>query len=183
MLPPAGPKVEACALVSTQDVAAIQQAPITDARTNEVPTVEFVTSQCYYNSSEPNCSVTIAIVQREPANGVTRSIHQYWEETFARFREGGDEKEEEEERADSDAGAPTAKGDGEAEEERERQHAQKVEGVGEETFWSTNAVGGILYSLQGEKIIRISVGGPSGPEEKREKSKTLARKVIAALAK
>jgi len=44
-------------------------------------------------------------------------------------------------------------------------------------------VGGVLYVRQGEKILRMSFGGPDTDEQKLEKSKTLARKAIGRLPK
>ncbi len=183
-LPPPGPKVEACAIVSDQDVAAIQKQPITGHQGNEVPTAEFSTTQCYYTSSTPNCSVAIAIIQRDPAKTVTRSVHRYWDDIFSHFREN--DKKAEADREENEAGREQAgnKKEGQkGEEEEEKQHADKVDGVGEEAFWTKNAIGGILYTRQGEKIVRVSVGGPAKIEEKLEKSKALALKAIAALPK
>ncbi len=53
-----------------------------------------------------------------------------------------------------------------------------VPGVGEEAYWTTNIAGGILYVLKGEKMLRISVGGPGTREAKLEKSKAVAQKAL-----
>jgi hypothetical protein len=44
-------KIDACTLVTKEEVAAIQSAPITSALSNDVPINEFVMSQCYYVSA------------------------------------------------------------------------------------------------------------------------------------
>ena len=68
-----------------------------------------------------------------------------------------------------------------AQEEQKKNPAKNIEGVGEEAFWSGNGVGGALYVLHKNVIVRISVGGPDDQETKITKSKALAAKAIARL--
>src|SRR5215218_6346018 len=94
-MPPAGPRVTACDLATEDEVAAVQRTPITATKSNEVPTGEFVASQCYYAATEPASSVTIAVIQRDAARPSKRSVRRYWESTFGKFRERrGDDVEE-----------------------------------------------------------------------------------------
>jgi len=62
-LPPPGPKVEACSLLSKEEVAAIK-ATMTDPALADGGKGEFFLSQCNYRSKEPNMSVSIAVVER-----------------------------------------------------------------------------------------------------------------------
>ena len=62
-LPPPGPKVEACSLLSKEEVAAIK-ATMTDPAPADGDKGEFFLSQCNYGSKEPNMSVSIAVVER-----------------------------------------------------------------------------------------------------------------------
>ena len=57
----------------------------------------------------------------------------------------------------------------------------KIDGLGDEAFWTGTRVGGALYVLKGNCYIRISVGGAGSPEQKIEKSKTLAADVLKRL--
>jgi len=184
-MPPAGPRVTACDLATEDEVAAVQRTPITATKSNEVPTGEFVASQCYYAATEPASSVTIAVIQRDAARPSKRSVRRYWESTFGKFRERrGDDVEEIEkngtaQREEEDSGGR----DNEEKEEEHPVHLIRVEGVGQEAFWSRTAIGGVLYALQGEKIVRVSVGGRASIEEKLERSEALARSAVARLPK
>jgi hypothetical protein len=69
----------------------------------------------------------------------------------------------------------------EKDKEGEEKGPQKVEGVGDDAFWSGSRVGGALYVLKGESYFRISVGGAGDQAQKLEKSKTLAAFVLKRL--
>src|SRR5436305_161396 len=64
---------------------------------------------------------------------------------------------------------------------QETRPPKKVEGVGEEAYWSGNRFGGALYVLKKETIVRVSVGGPGDEEKKLSRSKALAEKVLGRL--
>src|SRR5437762_2183724 len=44
-------------------------------------------------------------------------------------------------------------------EEKEESHVREIKGLGRDALWSTLPVGSTLYVLQGETMLRISVGG------------------------
>ena len=54
----------------------------------------------------------------------------------------------------------------------------KVGGVGSEAMWVGSRVAGSLYVRKGDKLLRVSVGGPGDNKEKIARSKRLA---LAAL--
>lgn len=54
----------------------------------------------------------------------------------------------------------------------------KVSGVGSEAMWVSSRVAGSLYVRKGDKLLRVSVGGPGDTKEKIARSKRLA---LAAL--
>jgi len=58
---------------------------------------------------------------------------------------------------------------------------KKIDGIGEEAYWTSNRFGGILYVLKNDVFISISVGGPDNEESKINKSKTLAQKALQRL--
>ena len=66
-------------------------------------------------------------------------------------------------------------------EEGEAKEPLKVDGVGDEAFWTGTRVGGALYVLKGDAYIRISVGGGGDQAQKMQKSKTLAESVLKRL--
>jgi hypothetical protein len=161
------PKIEACSLLTMDEIHAIHGATIVDTKSSEGPGGSFLVSQCYYASAEPNLSVSLAITQPNPA--FENSPRDYWNQTFGPYRLTGEKETERE-------------GEGKGKEEEEKAiPPKKVDGVGEEAFWAGNRVGGALYVLKGNVFFRISVGGPGDESVKLEKSKQLAQKALSRL--
>jgi hypothetical protein len=143
-----------------------------DPKSSEGPEIDFLLSQCYYGSAEPDKSVSLGLMQRNPKDPGTRTIAQFWHETFDHFASAetgeGNEKNREE-----------SKGDEKKEQEGVR--PQKIEGIGQESYWLGNPMGGILYVLKNDRMLRISFGGPGSADDKLAKSKALAQKAISRL--
>jgi hypothetical protein len=168
-----GPKLDACGLLTKQEIQAIQGSPMTDTKNSESSTGAFRVAQCYFSTAESNKSVSLAITQSDGPG--KRSPKDFWKETFGRYeneeKEGEGDKEKREslrqERREEEGPAPP----------------KKIGGVGDEAFWSGNRVGGALYVLKKEKdvFIRISVGGPDNEAGKIDKSKALAQKALERL--
>jgi hypothetical protein len=166
------PKIEACSLVTKEEVGAVQSTTISDTKSSEGPGGNYLITQCYYAATGPNLSVSLAVTQPDPKNPAALSPREHWKQTFGRFdNEKEAEIKEEEQRNEK-------KERGREEEEEKAMPPKKIEGIGEEAFWSGNRVGGALYVLKGDVFIRISVGGPDNQEKKLEKSKTLAQKAL-----
>jgi hypothetical protein len=175
----AAPALDACTLLTKEEIQAVQGSPITDTKSSEVPGGgSFRTSQCYFAAAESSKSVSLTITQSNPE--FNKSPREYWKETFGRFSKKENEEEAEKEREKEKAEA--ARGERRrGEEEEERRPPKKIEGVGEEAFWSGNRFGGALYVLKKETIVRVSVGGPGDEEKKINSSKALAEKAINRL--
>ncbi len=60
--------------------------------------------------------------------------------------------------------------------------ARKIDGVGDEAYWTVGAMVGALYALMGDRFIRVSVGGYKTERERIETSERLARLVLRRLA-
>jgi hypothetical protein len=146
---------------------------------------EFLMSQCYYGSKEPNMSVSIAVVERTIDFSGNRTVTEFWHERLntqiaktEKADHGGAEKEHANEREEKGR----AKASGERE---ERENAgpppRKVDGLGEEAYWMGSPAGGLLYVLQNDYLLRISVGGPGDEQSKLEKSEALAQKALSRL--
>jgi len=131
-------------------------------------------SQCYYNAREPNMSVSLAVIEHNPQDVSAPDAKSYWTESFRRL--AGDESDEEKpgERKEKRGGV-------EREEKEKTLPPKRLDGVGEEAYWSGNRFGGALYVLAKDAIVRISVGGPDNEETKIEKSKALAQKALSRL--
>ena len=162
-------KIEACALIAKEEVGAVQGTIISNTASSESASGGYLMTQCYYASVGPNLSVSLAISQTDPQNPSGASVREYWRQTFGRFYKEGSEKETREK---------DRIGKGEREEVGP---PKRIEGIGEDAFWSGNRFGGALYVLKGDVFIRVSVGGPDNEETKIEKSKTLAQKALSRL--
>lgn len=166
------PKIDACSLATREEVAAIQGAKMLDPKSSEGPEIDFLLSQCYYGSAEPDKSVSLGLMQRNPKDPGTRTITQFWHETFDHFASAengeGNEKNREESKGDENK-------------EHEGVRPQKIEGIGQESYWLGNPMGGILYVLKNDRMLRISFGGPGSADDKLAKSKALAQKAMSRL--
>lgn len=165
-------KIDACTLATQQEVGAIQGAKMLEPKSSEGDANDFLLSQCYYGSAEPDKSVTVGLMQRKPTDPGMRTITQFWHETFdhiARTEDGEvtGKKREEDKSGDN--------------KEHEGVRPQKIEGIGEESYWLGNPMGGILYVLKKDQMLRISFGGPGTADDKLAKSKALAQKALNRL--
>jgi hypothetical protein len=149
----------------------VQGSELTDTKPSEGAGGAFRIAQCYFATAESNRSVSLTVTQSGGQG--SQSVRDYWKETFGKFSNADKEKEQ---------GEAKEKESGRKErEEEEARPPKKIDGVGEEAFWSGNRFGGALYVLKGENMIRVSVGGPDNEEGKINKSKALADKVLSKL--
>jgi hypothetical protein len=167
-------KIEGCSLITREEVGAVQATTVTDTKSSETTDGNHLITQCYYATTGLNLSVSIAITQPDPANPMSRSARETWEQTFGPFDQGhaAEAKAKEEKTKENERGR---------EEEEQKRAPTKIGGVGEEAFWVGNRFGGALYALKGDVFIRISVGGADKEETKLEKSKNLAQKALSRL--
>src|SRR4030095_8694581 len=62
------PKIDACSLATRAEGAATQAAKMLDPKSSEGPATDFLLSQCYYGSAEPDKSVSLGLMQRNPTD-------------------------------------------------------------------------------------------------------------------
>jgi hypothetical protein len=173
--PAAGPAkviADACSLITNDEVQKIQDSPVKDAKSSQASDGRFLIGQCFYTTETFNKSVSLAITQRDSASDKAQDPQTFWHETFAKYVGHAPEKEGDEEKKKSLK---------ENEEEEGRRVPTKVDGIGEDAFWSANRMGGALYVLKNNTFIRISVGGPETEEVRIDKSKALAKKALSRL--
>jgi hypothetical protein len=165
---PSQPAFDACALITAAEVEAIQGSPIKEAKNSERSTGDFRFSQCFYTAAEFSSSVSLAVTQTDAANPGKQSARGFWKETFGRYskpEEKPDKKDEKPGREDDKEAAPP----------------KKVEGIGEEAFWTSTRVGGVLYVLKNDAYLRISVGGADSDDNRLKKCRALAEKALPRL--
>lgn len=145
----------ACTLLTKEETQAVQGEPFKATKPTQHSVGGLSVSQCYFELPTAVNSIVLTVTRK--AEGGTDPT-QSWREIFHR-EESARKKEEKE---------------GEKE-------PLKVEGVGDEAFWTGNRVGGALYVLKGNCYIRISVGGAGDQAQKIENSKKLALAVLNRL--
>ena len=167
-------KVDACSLLTSAEIEAVQGEPIKETKLSDQMSGEFVVTQCYYALPTLSNSISLTLTERSPEKSGGQSVKEFWESTF-----GKDERKSEQERKkdrDKEKNKTRAQG-----EEEESAPLEPVRGVGDEAFWSASRIGGALYVLKRDRYIRISVGGKGDAEAKLKKSKMLAQKALQRL--
>ena len=171
----AKPKFDACTLLTSDEIKAVQGEAVKETKASDRATGDFVVTQCYYELPTMSNSISLTLTETNSAKRDAESVREFWERTF-----GKEEKKSEKERKREREKEKQAKAEPEHEEEEEAQ-MEPVRGVGDEAFWSASRIGGALYVLKHDRFIRISVGGKGDNEAKLKKSKTLAQKALAHL--
>lgn len=168
-------KLDACTLLNAQDVKEVQNAPLKDTKVSEQGNGTMLISQCYFATDPPHQSISLSTTQSDPASHNSDAAKEYWRQITVRSKEQGESEGEREKR--------------ESVKEHEREHGEeegpaplkKIDGVGDEAYWSGSRVGGALYVFQKGVIVRVSVGGPDTEQAKIEKSKRIAAKALNRL--
>ena len=169
-------ELDVCGLITKQEIEAIQRSPIKETKSSVRSDAGFRVSQCLYTAEDFSKSVSLAVTQRDPASFGKLSVKDFWNETFGRFTD--EEKES--------IGGKEERGKPRQEPRREGEEKafippKKIDGIGDDAFWSPNPVGGAIYVLKKDVFIRISIGGRDNEEGKLDKSKALARMAIDRL--
>jgi hypothetical protein len=167
---------DVCALISKQEIETIQGAHIKETKSSVRSDAGFRVSQCLYTAEDFSKSVSLAVTQRDPASSGKLSVNDFWSETFGRFTDEG--KKSNSDKEERKRLPEQARREGE---ERTFIPPKKIDGLGDDAFWSPNPVGGAIYVLKKDVFIRLSIGGHDNEESKLDKSKALAQKAIDRL--
>lgn len=145
----------ACEVLTPRDVARVQGSKFTTTRLTESKDGGVTISQCFYTLPRFTDSVTIDLIR-----GQARS---FWQQHFA-------------ESEVNEAGMLSV-----MREPEEESRPRAITGVGERAVWSGNRLSGALYVLSGDTVVRVSVGGAGTEEQKIERAKRLAERVVRRL--
>lgn len=154
------PKVDACALLTTKEIEAVQGEAVKETKLTGQSAGGFSVSQCFFTLPTFNNSISLVVSQKGEGAGA-RDPGEFWRETF---HESARERDREEK-----------------EEEGESTPPKRVPGLGKEAFWLGSRIGGSLHVIKGDSYVRISIGGPADQATKLAKSKALAQKALARL--
>ena len=153
--------VEACALLTPEEVTAVLGAPVQDAKQSGKPGNDVAVSQCYFALPNNADSINLIVTQRaDGASAGDRDPRKMWQSIFL------EEK------------PPKVGRDGK---EKPRPVPQRIAGIGDDAFWTGGRFGGTLNVLKGGTMVQISVGGSGDESAKLEKLKELARLIVARL--
>src|SRR5256714_1228669 len=150
----AGTETYACTLLTKEEIQAVQGETSKDTKPSHKLAAGLSISQCYFELPTAANSIVLTVTRKAEGG---RDPSQGWQDMFHRERRS------------------------EREEEGAEKEPQKIDGLGEEAFWTGTRVGGALFVLKGNCYIRISVGGSGDQAQKIEKSKTLAESVLKRL--
>jgi hypothetical protein len=164
---PVKPKIDACALLTSKEIEAVQGEALKETKLSGQSTGGFSMSQCFFTLPTFTNSVSLLVAQKGEGSGAT-DPREFFRERFHEKRAGERERERDKKK-------------GGEEEEEEGIPPQKVSGIGDEAYWTGSRVGGALYVLKGNSYVRISIGGPADQVAKIKKTKALAAKAIARL--
>ena len=145
----------ACTLLTKEETQAVQGEPFKDTKPSLHSGGGMVVSQCYFELPTTVNSIVLTVTRKAEGG---RDPSEGWREIFHREESARKKEDKEEEKG-----------------------PLKVEGVGDEAFWTGSRVGGALYVLKGNCYIRISVGGAGDQAQKIENSKKLALAVLKRL--
>jgi hypothetical protein len=164
------PKTDACALLTSADVQAVQGDQIQETKPSTQPGGGLIMSQCLFRTATPSKSVSVAI-----ASPGSISPRTFWQKQFQSGKPASGEKE----KAEKKPLAGSKKQEKEEDDESTRSRA--IAGVGEEAYWVGGPMVGALYVLKGNTFVRISVGGVREESARIEKSVALARLALKRL--
>ena len=167
-------KLDPCSLLTADEVKAVQGEAFKETKASEGSDNGMVVSQCFFSLPTFANSVNLAVMQKGEGSGA-RDPREFFEKTFAGRAESERDKERDKrERKSAEKNRE--------EEEKEGSAPQKIDGVGDEAFWTGNRVGGALYVLKHDAYIRVSIGGAGDQKTKIEKSKALARLALKRIS-
>ena len=160
------PKLDACAMLTSQEIQSIQGEGLKESKLSESSANGLHVSQCFFALPTFTNSISLAITQRAAGPGA-RDPREFWKDTFHAGKEPKNERDREKER--------------EKEEGERSKPPQQISGIGDEAFWMKSRAAGVLYVLKGSSYLRISIGGRGDQQTELSKSKALAQKVIDRL--
>ena len=173
------PKVDACAMLDSKEIQAVQGEPVKETKLSGQAGGGLLISQCFFTLPTFSNSISLLVAQKGDGPDA-KAPSEFWRETFQQGS-GEKDREREREREKKDGDKDKKAGGRREEEEEEITPPQKVTGVGDEAFWIGSRVGGALYVLKGNAYLRISIGGSGDQTNRIAKSKTLAQKVVSRL--
>ncbi|MDT7541701.1 MAG: hypothetical protein QOE33_1605 [Acidobacteriota bacterium] len=166
--------VDACALLTSDDIKAVQGEPVKEAKPSRRDDPSLQVSQCFFTTATFNKSVSLELT----ASADGKSARRLWDERFGHAREEGGKSEREREKRERDKRKTEQHG---GEEEEEGPPPTPIKGLGDEAYWASSRVNGTLYARKGDSFVRVSIGGADDDVARQRKAKALAQRALARL--
>ena len=154
LLPP-----DPCRLLAAEDIQTVQGSVLKDRKGSSERVTSLEYRQCFFTAADFVRSVSLTVItasESAPA-GATRA---YWEKTFR----------------PAPKAAPTS-----GRIPRKKDPPRPIEGLGGESFWTGDPRTGALYVMDGDVVLRISIGGVADEDERLRRSVALARTALRRL--
>ncbi|HEX6183589.1 MAG TPA: hypothetical protein VFZ44_06730 [Pyrinomonadaceae bacterium] len=189
---PALPRSTTCALISDEELKEAQGEAPADAQGSEHSAEGLSMSQCLYRLPTFDKSVNLEVVSA-PAGAPAGALKEYWRKRFhpdaieARelLRQRAEEARlarEEELKREREAGQVREGGRRKKNREEEHWRPERVNGVGDEAFWSGNQKMWTLAVLRRDRVVRVTLtGGFDNRDENLKKATALARSALKRL--
>ena len=164
-------KIDACNLIRSEEIEAIQGSPVKETKPSERFESGFRVSQCVYATEDSSKSVVATVWQKDPTNQAQRSPRDFWKEKFDPYAGMKHEGEQDQTEQIPKPGE---------EHEGKTITPITIDKLGDEAYW----IGGLsrgLYVLQKDVFIRIGAGGQIAEELRIKNSKALANKALQRL--
>jgi hypothetical protein len=173
---PAAPdaaRLDACALLTRDEVAAVQGEPVRETRSHRQTSGGVLRLSCFYTLPTFSRSVSfeLAVDAGQPSGG--DAARQLWSQRFVDRRSAPAREAEGRMEADADERRGKEEGEGGS--------PLAVEDVGEQAYWVGSPLSGALYVLQGDAVVRISIGGSEPVRQRIDRARWLAEKAVARL--
>ena len=152
---PAPPPIDACSLLTSEEIQAIQGEAPTETKPSTGSEDKMFFSQCFFALPTWINSVSLRLIQKSASPG-SPDPKDVWKRTLESVQAKA---------AASDKINPP----------------RMVSDVGDEAYWAGNAKMGVLYVLQGNRYFHLSVGGAVDEETKIKRCSDLAEAVLKKL--
>jgi hypothetical protein len=148
--------IDACALLTSEELEAIQGEAVQEQKPSGTSEPDVIGAQCFYRLPTFTKSISLSVT-KEVVPG-PRSPRSFWKNAFS------EKKLQPPERADGRIKLPP----------------DRVEGVGDEAFWTGGPAGG-LYILKGDAVVFIGIGSSGDEGSRRENARRIGEIVVKRL--
>ena len=155
--------MDPCQLLTAAEIRAVQKVALKETKPTETTVKSERFSQCVFATSDFAHSVSLTVIS---GDGSPEGMRAYWKRTFE------DERPRKAREAGRVPGSMRKPGEG---------GVRKITGIGRDALWTGDGKAGSLYVLTDDRVLRLSVGGVSDPEERLRRTKRLAEVALQRL--